>query len=68
MASAKRKTQACPSTMMGYKSYIHIIPSLAFHRRRLVEWLVEMAGREAGCEVGSEVGSKAGSWPSATAV
>ena len=47
MASAKRNS-SLPPTIVGYKSYIYIIPSLAFHQRRLVERRVQEVGREAG--------------------
>ena len=31
-----KKYSSLPPTMVGYKSYIYIIPSLAFHQRRLI--------------------------------
>ena len=38
-----------------------MIPSLAFHQRRLVERRVQEVGIEAGREAGSEAGREAGS-------
>ena len=38
-----------------------MIPSLAFHQRRLVERRVQEVGIEAGWEAGSEAGREAGS-------
>jgi hypothetical protein len=40
------------SAIRGYRSYIYMIPSLAFHQRRLVERRVQEVGIEAGREAG----------------
>ena len=50
-----------PSTIRGYRSYIYMIPSLAFHQRRLVERRVQEIGREASREAGREAGREVGS-------
>ena len=54
--SGAKRNSSLPSTIRGYRSYIYIylIPSLAFHQRRLVERRVQEVGREAGREAGRD--------------